>query len=290
MIRVQFWGTRGSITTPGLATWHYGGHTPSVELIGFQSDAPSAVVHPENPYIILDGGSGLANLQTSLMAGACGRGEGELNFLISHYHWDHVIGLPFFRPMFVPGNCINFYGDSTESLRTTIERLFTSNYSPIKGTQKMPANLAYHQVVPGQEMNVAGFQVQAAENRHPGKVLSYRLQYGPHVVVYSTDHGAGVQAKDIKLVELARGADLWILDAMYTSEKWQRKARFGHSSPLKAVELAAEAGVETVVLFHHEPDHDDNVLDRMGLEAAEAATGTSTRVLMARDEMVIDVG
>ena len=97
MIRVQFWGTRGSITTPGQATWHYGGHTPCVELIGFQSNEPGAVIHPENPHIILDGGSGLANLQTSLMTGACGQGQGELHFLISHYHWDHVIGLPFFR-------------------------------------------------------------------------------------------------------------------------------------------------------------------------------------------------
>jgi phosphoribosyl 1,2-cyclic phosphodiesterase len=260
-------------------------------LHGFRSDEPGAVIHPENPHLILDGGSGLDALQPSLMAGACGRGQGELHFLISHYHWDHVIGLPFFRPMFVPGNRINFYGDSIENLRTTIERLFTSNYSPHKGAQNLAADLAYHQVLPGQEMNIAGFRVQAVENRHQGKALTYRIQYGPHMVVYSTDHQTGDQAMDAKLVELAQGADLWILDAMVvTSEQWQRQTNQGHSSPQEAVKLALAARVKAVVLFHHDPNHNDKILGHMGFEAAEIAAGTPTRVLIARDGMVIDVG
>lgn len=290
MIRVLFWGTRGTITSPGRATWHYGGHTPCVELIGFQSNEPGAAMHPGNPHLILDGGSGLTTLQAPLMKGACGRGQGELHFLISHYHWDHVIGLSFFAPMFVPGNRINFYGDSIENLRTTIERLFTSNYSPLKGAQNLAADLAYHQVVPDEEMDMAGFRVQAAENQHPGKSLTYRVQFGPHVVVYSTDHGAGDRAVDAKLVELARGAHLWILDAMYTSEQRRHREGWGHNSHLEAVRLALEAGVKTVVLFHHAPDHDDRMLDQMGLEAAKVAGGTRTKVLMGRDGMVMDVG
>jgi ribonuclease Z len=290
MIRVQFWGTRGSITSPGPATWHYGGNTSCVELVGFQSNEPGAAMHPDNPHLILDGGSGLTALQTPLMKGAYGRGQGELHVLISHYHWDHVIGLPFFAPMFVPGNRINFYGASIKNLRTTIERLFTSNYSPLKSAQNLAADLAYHQVIPDAEIDIAGFQVQAAENRHPGQSFTYRVQFGPYVVVYSTDHEAGDRAVDSKLVSLARGANLWILDAQFTTLEWRHREGWGHSRPLEAVKLALEAGVEMAVLFHHDPDHDDEILDQMGLEADEVAAGSMTKVFMARDGMVVEVG
>jgi ribonuclease BN (tRNA processing enzyme) len=139
-------------------------------------------------------------------------------------------------------------------------------------------------------MEVAGFQVRATENRHPGVSLTFRIQYGPHVVVYSTDHEAGDLEVDSRLVDLARGAQLWILDAPFTQEQRERREGWGHSSHLEAAKLALQAGVETVVLFHHNPDHDDSTLDRMGLEAAKLAAGTQTAVLMARDGMVVDVG
>lgn len=287
MIRLTFWGTRGSTTSPGRATWHYGGNTPCVELIGFQNDEPGAALQPGNPQLILDGGSGLAGLQTLLMAGACGRGQGDLYFLVSHYHWDHLIGLPFFSPMFVQGNRIIFYGDSAKKVRASIERLFASTYAP--HMQSLAADLVYRRVEP-EGMDVAGFQVRAAENRHPGRALSYRIQYGPHVVVYSTDHGTGDQAVDAKLVKLAQGAHLWILDAMFTTEQRRERAGWGHSSHLEAVKLALEAEVKTVVLFHHAPNHDDRMLDQMGLEAAAAAAGTRTKVLLSRDGLVIDLG
>jgi ribonuclease BN (tRNA processing enzyme) len=288
MIRVKLWGTRGSITSPGRATWYYGGNTSCVELIGFQNDEPGAAIRPDNPRLILDAGSGLAALQTPLLKGACGRGQGELHFLVSHYHWDHLIGLPFFAPIFVKGNRIAFYGDSVKNLRPSIERLFASAYAP--QMQYVGAELAYCRVEP-EGMEVAGFQVKAGENRHPlAKALSYRIQYGPHVVVYSTDHEAGDQAVDAKLVELARGAHLWIIDAMFTREERPQREGWGHSSYLEAVDLALEAEVKTVVLFHHAPDHDDGILDQIGREAAKVAAGTHTKVLMSRDGMVVDVG
>jgi len=287
MIRVRFWGTRGSITAPGQATWYYGGYTACVDLIGFRDSKPQATGHA---HLILDGGSGLAALQPSLMAGVCGRGQGELHILISHYHWDHVIGLPFFGPMFVPGNQIVFYGDSVNNLRSTIERLFTSNYSPLKGAQNVAANVTYRQVNLDNEMDIAGFRVQAAEHRHPGKAITYRVQYGTAVVIYSTDHDIGDPAIDGNLLELARGADMWILDGMYTPSQKRQRQNFGHSTHLEAVELALTAGVKTVALFHHAPEHDDAILDQMACEATEFAANTPTQVLMARDRLVLDVG
>ena len=291
MIRVQFWGTRGSITTPGPTTWYYGGLTPCVEVIGYQINEPGAVMHPQNPHLILDGGSGLDALQPSLMAGPCGRGEGDLYFLMSNYHWDHVIGLPFFLPMFVSGNHITFYGDSVENLYSTIERLFTSNYSPLKGAKNLAADLGYYAITPNQEMDIAGFRVQAAENQHPGNALSYRIRYGSEVVVYSTDHEIGNSAIDAKLLALARGAHVWIMDAMYnTADPYQRRQNWGHSTHLEAVNMAIQAGVKIAVLFHHAPDNNDQVLGQMGREAAELAANTPTQVLMARDGLVLDLG
>lgn len=288
MIRVRFWGTRGSIASPGRTTQRYGGNTPCVEVVGFQMGEPGAAVRSDNPHLILDGGTGLATLQTTLMSGPWGRGQGELHLLLSHYHWDHLIGIPFFRPMFVKGNRIVFYGSSIEDLRSSIERLFTSVYSPLKGAENVAADLKYRQVEPD-GMDVAGFQVRAAENRHLGTALSFRLQYGAHVVCYTPDHESGDREVDAKLVALARGAQLWILEAQYTAEERRGRDSWGHNSHLQAVRLALEAGVGMVVLFHHDPAHDDGILDRMGLEASEMAAGTRTQVLMARDGMVVDV-
>jgi phosphoribosyl 1,2-cyclic phosphodiesterase len=290
MIRVKFWGTRGSITTSGKAYWHYGGETPCVEVTGYDGHEPGAAAHPGNPHLILDGGSGLATLQTKLMTGACGRGEGELHFLISHYHWDHVIGIPFFLPIFVEGNRIVFYGDSVDNLRSTLERLFTSNYSPLKGTQNLAAKLTYKQVNLDKEMEIAGFKVHAAPHHHLGNALTYRVQYGDAVVVYSTDHEAGNPAIDDKLVALAQSGDLWIMDAMYASEQQPAQQDWGHSTHLEAVQLAQKANVDNVVLFHHSPDHDDQMLDQMEFEAAESVADTPMQVLMARDGLVLDVG
>lgn len=289
MIRVRLWGTRGSIASPGRATRRYGGNTPCVQVVGFENNQPGAANRPDNPQLILDGGTGLASLQTTLMRGPWGRGRGELHLLLSHYHWDHLIGLPFFRPMFIKGNRIVFYGSSVEDLRSSIERLFTSIYSPLGGAQNVAADLEYRRLEPD-GMEVAGFQVRAVGTQHHVTTRAFRIQYGPHVVVYATDHEAGDRDVDARLVALAQGANLWILDAQFTSEQKLDRQGWLHSSHLEAVKLALEAEVEMVLLFHHDPAHDDSILDRMGLEATEAAAGTKTKVLMARDGMLVDVG
>jgi phosphoribosyl 1,2-cyclic phosphodiesterase len=258
-------------------------------LVGFEGSEPGAALHPGNAHVIVDAGIGLLSLQAILMRGAWGQGTGELCCLLSHYHWDHIIGIPFFAPLFVKGNRVVFFGAHVPDLRSSIERLFTSAYSPHKGTQGLAAHLEYRRVEPG-EMEAGGFRISAVENRHPGACLSFRMRYGPHAVVYSTDHEAGDAEVDSRLIELARGANLWILDAHFTQEERQRRDGWGHSSHLEAVNLALEAGVMKVVLFHHNPDHDDSTLDRMGLEAAQAAAGTGMEVLIARDRMVMDVG
>lgn len=290
MIRVHFWGTRGGIVTPGQATRRYGGNTPCVEVVGFAGREPGAAARPDNPRLVLDAGSGLAFLQTVLMRGPFRQGRGQLSFLLSHCHWDHLQGLAMpFRPLLVPGNRIELYGASVDTMRSSVERLFTSTYSPLKGIQNVAADLTYHHV-DDTEREIAGFQVRAAKNQHPGGSLSYRLAYGSHVVVYSADHEVGDAAVDARLVELARGADLWILDAEYTPQEWRDRQGWGHSSAQEAIRLSLQAGVATAVLFHHNAEHDDATLDRLRDSAAQMADGRGMEVLMARDGMVVDVG
>jgi phosphoribosyl 1,2-cyclic phosphodiesterase len=288
MIRLRFWGTRGGIVSPGPRTLRYGGNTLCVEVVGYDEREPGAAARLDNPRLILDGGTGLAGLQEVLMAGPWGQGQGDLTFLLSHYHWDHLIGLAMpFKPIIIRGNRLVFYGSSVEEVRASIERLFTSVYSPIK--QGLLAQLEYR-TLDLSGVDIAGFRVRAAENRHPGGSLSFRIEYDARAVVYSTDHEIGESAVDAGLVELARGADVWILAAEYTTEERPRREGYGSSSHLEAVQLSLRAGVQMAVLFHHNAAHDDDVLDKMGREAAEIAAGSSMEVLMARDGMVLDIG
>jgi phosphoribosyl 1,2-cyclic phosphodiesterase len=289
MIRVRMWGTRGAIASPGQTTRAYGGNTSCVQVLGYQDDVPGAAMHPNNPHLILDGGTGLLSLQEALMAGPWGRGKGRLHFLLSHYHWDHIIGIPFFEPVFRKGNRFTFYGTVIADLRESIERLFTSVYSPLKGAHNVEADFLYRQLEPA-GMRVAGFRVSVAECRHSGGALGFRIQYGPHAVVYSPDHAIGDPAVDSGLAALARGADLWILNGMFTPDERLRYRGWDQSSHVEAVELALEAKVKTVILFHHDPWKDDKTLDRMGFEAKEVAADTGMEVLMARDGMVVEVG
>lgn len=288
MIRVKFWGTRGSVAAPGKSTERYGGNTACVQVIGFEDNEPGAVMRTGNAHLIIDGGTGLELLQESLMRGPLGRGKGELHILLSHYHWDHIIGVPFFNPMFFKGNRIVFYGLSVDDLKSSVERLFTSTYSPHKGVQNLAAQVEYRKInLSG--MTVAGFNVQAALNNHPTKTLSFRLEYGDSAFVYSSDHEAGNPQYDAELSALAKDANLWVLDAQFTPEQRARRKDYGHSSYEESVKLAIAAGVDTAVLFHHDPAHTDDTLDTMAREATKLAAGTATDVLMARDGLVIDV-
>ena len=139
------------------------------------------------------------------------------------------------------------------------------------------------------EIDVTNFRVRTIQNRHPGGAKSFRIEYGSEIIIYSTDHEAGDSAVDASLTNFAKGANLWILDAQFNSEERQHHMGWGHSSHLEAVNLALEAKVETAVLFHHNPDHDDITLDRMASEAMEAVDGTKTKVIMARDGLVVDI-
>ena len=286
MIRIQFWGTRGSITTPGASTQKYGGNTSCVEIIHSNSTEPGATIEAESTHLILDGGSALADQQIVQMKGPCAKGQGAVHFLLSHYHWDHLIGLPFYPPMFIPGNCIHFYGTSTQELKSSFQRLVNSVYAPVK--QDMQANFHYHAVNPN-GMDIENFQVSTTKTNHALHTLSYCLERDGKTIVYTPDHEVGDSKTDDNLIHQAQDADLWILDAHFTEKEKKNRVGWGHSSHIEATRLALRAEVKTVVLFHHNPYHDDDQLDQMHEEALQLAEGTNTQILMARDKMVLDI-
>ena len=273
-MRITLWGTRGAITTPGPTKVRYGANTSCVTIT--EGDR----------MLILDAGIGIIPLSERLMATKKPKDQLHLHLLLSHLHWDHVIGLPFFIPVFLPSTTLEIHGRCTEEIEAATERLFTSTYSPIKGTKNLGATLVYR-AVESHTNDIGGFTVTHTVLRHPSEALAYRIAFGEQSVVYATDHEAGDEAHDNALVELSRGADVLIHDAQWTVPEQERFEGFGHSSWKQAVDNGLAAGVKTLVLFHHHPHHDDEVLEEIAREAT-AYAGDALEVLVARDGMLIE--
>ena len=259
-MRVRFWGTRGSIAKPGPSTTHYGGNTSCIE-----------VRSSSGTLVILDCGTGAHSLgQDLLVMGGKGlRGH----ILISHTHWDHIQGLPFFSPLFVPGNEWHIYGPKGlhQSMREALAGQMQYTYFPITPDQ-FGAAVHYHDLVEG-IFRIGDITVIAHYLNHPALTLGYRLEADDASVVYSCDHephsrkladGEGdVVGQDLRHAEFIRNADLLIHDAQYTAAEYPSKVGRGHSSIEYAIKLGQYAGVKRLALSHHDPLRDDAAIDRL---------------------------
>ena len=260
-LRVQFWGTRGSIPSPGLKTVRYGGNTPCVE------------VRTEDGWLImLDAGTGARELGRSLIERANGAAiSGDI--FLTHAHWDHIQGLPFFGPVFQRGNHFTIWG--SKSLETSIDRVVRDQMSPVVFPvtfEQLDAVIDFRELAEGEETEGTGFRVQAHPVRHPGGALGYRFSTrngSNRALVYISDNELNPTAKyDLprkwrhNLVEFVRGAAVLIHDTMYTREEYDHHRGWGHSTYEDAIELALDAEVETLVLFHHKPERTDDEVDR----------------------------
>jgi phosphoribosyl 1,2-cyclic phosphodiesterase len=280
---VTFWGTRGSIATPGARTARYGGNTPCVAVEGAGGQL-----------VILDAGTGIRALGLQLVEQQ--NGAVKVEILLSHAHWDHIQGLPHFKPFFAPGNAVRIWGSrqGTTSLEAILRQQMDPAVFPVP-LDALSAQLTVQQVDAG-DFSVGEFRVRTIKLRHPGTTLGFRLtpaQGGPSLA-YVTDNELGpgghydtAASWRRDFVGFLQGADLLIHDAMYTPAELDTHRGWGHSTYEEVVTLAQEAGTKRVVLFHHEPEHNDEAMDGL-LKAARAYAqkrGRPLEVLAAQEGM-----
>jgi ribonuclease BN (tRNA processing enzyme)/DNA-binding response OmpR family regulator len=260
-MRVRFWGTRGSIPKSGPDFLHYGGNTACIEV---RSDAGTLIV--------IDCGTGAHDLGQKLVASSDGAGR-RGHLLISHTHWDHIQGLPFFAPLCSPGSSWDIYGPRgvKQSLQETLAGQMQSAYFPV-ALDGLGADIRYHELLEG-TFRIGDVRVAARYLNHSALTFGYRLQADGATLVYASDHepharelaaGEGrVDGEDLRHVEFLRGADLVIHDAQFTAGEYDGKAGWGHSTGEYAARMSQLAGARALALTHHDPRRCDGEVDRM---------------------------
>lgn len=259
--KVNFWGVRGSIPCPGAETVRYGGNTPCIEMqVGGER-------------LIFDGGTGLRLLGQSLLS----QMPVEARIFFTHSHWDHIQGFPFFIPAFIPGNCFHLYGAVSPNGATIKQRhndqMLHPNF-PVP-LQIMQADLKFYDLKIGETIGVGkDVSIETAKLNHPGEAVGYRVSWRGISVAYVTDTEHFPGKLDPNVLQLARDADVLIIDAAYTDEEYYSetspKVGWGHSTWQEAVKVANAAKVKQLVIFHHDPMHNDDFLDNLAKEVAAA--------------------
>jgi phosphoribosyl 1,2-cyclic phosphodiesterase len=288
-LSLRFWGTRGSIPSPGATTTRYGGNTPCIELRT-----------SEGRLVILDAGTGIRELGRSLLARANGDAVSGDIFL-THAHWDHIQGIPFFAPLFRQGNHFTIWG--SRSLQTSIDRVVRDQMSPVVfpvSFEELKARIDFQELAEERRAG-AGYQVAAMGVRHPGGALAYRFTEAGRSargLVYVSDNELNPAARyedpphwRERFVDFARGAAVLVHDSMYTAEEYPSFVGWGHSTYEDAVALAIDAEVERLVLFHHRPERTDEEVDHCvdQCRALVSARGARLEVLAAAEGMTLTV-
>ena len=292
----RFWGVRGSVPTPGAGTVRYGGNTSCIE------------VRAGNEIIILDAGTGLRPLGAALVAEFNGEPL-NLTLLLTHTHWDHIQGLPFFRPIYQPQCRLRILGyeGARKGLVNILSGQMESPYFPVL-FDELPGNIQIEELK-DMEFSVGDVSVQSWFANHPGICVGYRVNTRegsiaffpdtePHTRLHnaanSTDSQAALdyaRAQEEKMINFVRGVDALILDSQYDADEYQQHIGWGHGCVDSAVELAQKAEVKTLFLFHHDPEHDDAKVESMLAHARRlvAMSKSSLQVEAAREGTVVEL-
>lgn len=247
-VEITFWGTRGSIPVPGRETTRYGGNTSCVE-----------VKLTSGKRLIIDAGTGIRNLGERMSAGPMST---DVHLLITHLHWDHIIGFPFFEPIYHPDSKIVI--DGFPSCIKGLKRIFDNNmgdgFFPVD-FRDLEADIRFPERLMAGTLFVEGGSVDSIRLAHPQGCCGFRVREGQSSMVFLTDNelGAGKSAME-RCVRFCEGATLLIHDAQYLPEESSQREGWGHSNYEEAVDLASRAGVERLVLFHHDPGRTDDRL------------------------------
>ncbi len=274
---VRFWGTRGSLATPGRATARYGGNTSSVEV---RAD--------DGQVLILDAGTGIRPLGATL------GGVRRIDLMLSHLHMDHIQGLGFFAPLFDQSVELHLWGPaaSDTDLRRRLARYLSPPLFPVH-LRDLP-HLAVH-ALPADPFEVGAFRILAKRTCHPGLTVGFRIEADGHALAYLSDHepalghpGFPGRADWTSGFELASGVDLLVHDAQYTLAEYPAHVGWGQSAVDHAITFARLAGARRLVTFHHDPAHDDDAIDRL-TEEAVARMAPAFPVIPAAEEACLAV-
>jgi phosphoribosyl 1,2-cyclic phosphodiesterase len=308
-MRVRFWGVRGSLPVPGARTERYGGNTSCVEITSAAGTR-----------IIIDGGTGIRRLGKELMRAEFESGKGQAHILVSHTHWDHIQGLPFFSPFYREGNRLFVYARQRDdqNLRSVFASQADAPFFPVS-FDRTRASVSFRELHDGAKFEIDDVQVSTTRLNHPHVATAYAIAADGARVAYVADTApftdilfgqeflSGPPQPNVRLsrsdktklkamasavVRLCEGADLVIYDTMYTADEYRQLPHFGHSRPSDAIGVCSAAGVRTLALFHHAPDRADGEVDAM-LEGARLQARQLTHkveVLAAFEGLDIQLG
>lgn len=272
---IHFWGVRGSIACPGPETVRYGGNTSCLEM------------RVAGHRLIFDGGTGLRVLGQELLQEM----PLDISMFFTHSHWDHIQGFPFFTPAFIKGNRIRIYGAIAPNGSTIEQRLNDQMLHPNFPVplQIMGADMAFCDLEVGEAVQLDDVLVENALLNHPGEAVGYRISWKDYAVAYVTDTEHFPDRLDENVLWLARNADVMIYDATYTDEEYHSKKSskvgWGHSTWQEAVKVAKAANVRKLVIFHHDPLHNDEFMDQVKADTVSEFPNS----VVAWEGMEIDV-
>jgi ribonuclease BN (tRNA processing enzyme) len=278
-MRITLFGTRGSIAAPGPETNRYGGNTSAVEVLG-----------NDGTVLVLDAGTGIRRLGAQILPSTT-----RIDILLTHLHMDHIQGLGFFGPLYDPEIDVHIWGPASSllTLEARLSRYLSPPLFPVH-LRDVPRVVCHE--VPRPPFDVGPFRIGTSLVCHPGPTVGYRIEAEEGVATYLSDHEPALGLKNgqwpaeewISGYDLAVNADLLIHDAQFTDEQYQRCVGWGHSTYRHAFEFASQVGAKQIVPFHHDPSHDDEMLDRLVDGAAK--TFKSVCAAAGREGTAFDVG
>jgi phosphoribosyl 1,2-cyclic phosphodiesterase len=272
-MRIKFWGVRGSTPSPQPENMRYGGNTSCVE------------VRAGGQLYVFDCGTGFRMLGQDLRRHSNGHPI-SAHVFVSHFHWDHIQGLPFFGPLYDnPQNRFQFHCSSrTRRLKQVLEEQMAAPFFPV-GLNQMQAHQDFYDLEEG-SVDLGDVHLQCKWLNHPQGCMGFRLESRDGIFVYATDNEPGDATFDKNVRKLAEGADVLVYDAQYLPEEYEAQRRgWGHSHWREAVNIVMESGAKELVLFHHDPDHDDTCIDKV----LEEARNYYPRISAAAEGMQIEV-